>query len=71
MMDDDEEAPPLLVAADGADAQDANLSAEMEDVKVTKVPITIITGRLTPVSKFLYGFVVKSLKERVFLVRVS
>ncbi|KAF2171659.1 hypothetical protein M409DRAFT_63289 [Zasmidium cellare ATCC 36951] len=45
-MDDEEDAPPLLVAADGPDAQEATISAEMEDVKVTKVPITIITGYL-------------------------
>lgn len=42
---DDEEAPPMLVDADGKDVvEDAGLSAEMDDVKVTKVPITVITG---------------------------
>lgn len=43
---DDDDAPPMLVAADGSDlADDANLNAEMEDVKVSKVPISIITGK--------------------------
>lgn len=42
---DDDDAPPMLVAADGnADDLDGRLSAEMNDVNLTKVPITIITG---------------------------
>lgn len=44
-MDDEDDAPPMLVTADGSNAEEATISAEMEDVKVTKVPITIITGR--------------------------
>ena len=45
-MDDDDDAPPMLVAADGTapDDVEGRLSAEMTDVKITKVPITIITG---------------------------
>ena len=45
-MDLDEEPPPLLVAADGTDAVDQNLSSELDDTKITKVPISIITGRM-------------------------
>lgn len=42
---DDDDAPPMLVDAEGKDVvEDAALSAEMDDVKLTKVPITIITG---------------------------
>jgi len=41
----------MLVGADGKDAvEDSGLSAEMDDVKLTKVPITIITGRV-PLSR--------------------
>lgn len=43
-MDEDDDAPPMLVAADGGNDSDAALNAEMEDVKVSKVPISIITG---------------------------
>lgn len=43
-MDEEDDAPPMLVSADGADAVEANLSGEMEDMQVTKVPISIITG---------------------------
>lgn len=45
-MEDDDDAPPMLVTADGTDAVEAGLSSEMEDVKISRVPITIITGRL-------------------------
>lgn len=44
-MDDEDDAPPMLVSADGTDAVDASLSGEMEDMNVTKVPISIITGQ--------------------------
>ena len=46
-MDEDNDAPPMLVEADGpnTDAAEATLSADMEDLKITRVPITIITGR--------------------------
>ncbi|EME79002.1 uncharacterized protein MYCFIDRAFT_166906 [Pseudocercospora fijiensis CIRAD86] len=36
----------MLVTADGADAVEAGLSSEMQDVKLSRVPITIITGYL-------------------------
>ncbi|PIA93722.1 hypotheticalsprotein [Cercospora beticola] len=45
-MEDDDEAPPMLVNADGTTAADQALSAELDDVKIAKVPITIITGYL-------------------------
>lgn len=48
-MDLDEEPPPLLVATDGIEAVDQNLSSELDDTKITKVPISIITGRWIPV----------------------
>lgn len=44
-MDDDDDVPPMLVAADSGDAAEEALTSEMEDVKITKVPITIITGK--------------------------
>lgn len=46
MMDDDDDAPPMLVAADGSATAEVEgrLSAEMDGVNLTKVPITIITG---------------------------
>jgi G3E family GTPase len=46
---DDDDGPPMLVSTDEAatlDPLEATLSAEMEDVQLTKVPITIITGYL-------------------------
>ncbi|KAM3420010.1 hypothetical protein BST61_g3321 [Cercospora zeina] len=46
IMEDDDELPPMLVNADGTTATDQALSAELEDVKIAKVPITIITGYL-------------------------
>lgn len=47
MMDEDDDGPPMLVSADGApDLIEARLSADMSDVKIAKVPITIITGKL-------------------------
>lgn len=46
-MEDDDDGPPMLVAADGStDATEVRLSADMDGVNLTKVPITIITGRL-------------------------
>ena len=46
-MDEDDDAPPMLVEADGPNtrAAEAALSADMEDIKISRVPITIITGR--------------------------
>jgi len=45
-MDEEDDAPPLLVTAEDGDPVEASLNAEMEDVKIARVPITIITGRL-------------------------
>ncbi|RMY94640.1 hypothetical protein D0864_05497 [Hortaea werneckii] len=45
-MDEDDDAPPMLVAADGSDPAASTLNAEMEDVKIARVPISIITGYL-------------------------
>lgn len=43
---DDEEAPPLLVTDDAPDAS-FTVATELEELNVTKVPITIVTGRLS------------------------
>jgi hypothetical protein len=43
-MDDDDDGPPMLVDSTGFDNEDANLNAETEHGKPTKVPISIITG---------------------------
>lgn len=43
--DDDEEPPMLVDARDVEEPSVATLSTEMEDVQITKVPITIITGK--------------------------
>ena len=53
-MEDDDELPPMLVNADGTTAEDVALSAELDDVKIAKVPITIITGRYVSHVSFLY-----------------
>ncbi|RMY62485.1 hypothetical protein D0865_00418 [Hortaea werneckii] len=45
-MDEDDDAPPMLVAADGSDPAASTLNADMEDVKIARVPISIITGYL-------------------------
>ncbi|KAK5167074.1 uncharacterized protein LTR77_007804 [Saxophila tyrrhenica] len=46
-MENDDDGPPMLVAAGGStDPAESDLMAEMEDVKIAKVPITIITGYL-------------------------
>ena len=46
-MDEDDDAPPLLVSADNnTDPVDARLSADLTDTKLSRVPITIITGYL-------------------------
>ena len=42
-MDFDDDGPPMLVAADQLDGTEA-LSAEVDDMSLTRVPITIITG---------------------------
>lgn len=43
-MDDDDDAPPMLVGADNTSAGEAALSAEMGDAQIARVPITVITG---------------------------
>ncbi|KAH7036290.1 COBW domain-containing protein [Macrophomina phaseolina] len=45
---DDDEAPPLLVGANRSDGAelDENLTAEVDDLSLVKVPITIVTGYL-------------------------
>ena len=42
-IDFDDDAPPMLVAADQPD-NTQNLSADVDDMSLTRVPITIITG---------------------------
>ena len=44
-MDEDDDGPPMLIAADGGAGPEATLNVEMRDVKISKVPITIITGK--------------------------
>lgn len=44
-MEDEDDVPPMLVATDGSTAADVNLSAKLGDFKITRVPITIITGQ--------------------------
>lgn len=45
-MDEDEDGPPMLIAADGDDsAAQASLVSEMAEVALSRVPISIITGR--------------------------
>ena len=44
-MDGKDDVPPLLVTTDELKPEESRLSADLEDVKLTKVPITIITGR--------------------------
>jgi len=47
-LDDElDDAPPLLVIDDGNTRAEApaGLEAEMEDMSITKVPITIVTGK--------------------------
>ncbi len=44
-MEDDDDGPPMLVAADGSnEPSEASLSTDTEDAKIARVPITIITG---------------------------
>lgn len=45
-MDDvsDDDAPPLLVRADGQRAANG-LESDMDELKMKRVPITIITGK--------------------------
>ncbi|KAK6396958.1 hypothetical protein LTR65_007457 [Meristemomyces frigidus] len=45
-MDEDDDGPPMLVAAGESDQGEAALNAELEDVQLARVPITIITGYL-------------------------
>ena len=42
-MDFDDDAPPMLVSADQPDDAE-NLSNHVDDLNLTRVPITIITG---------------------------
>lgn len=45
-MEIDQEAPPLLVASDGPGDDDIPdlVQSEIEDLSLTKVPITVVTG---------------------------
>lgn len=42
-IDFDDDGPPMLVTADQPDDTE-NLSADVDDMSLTRVPITIITG---------------------------
>lgn len=46
-MEFDDDDPPDLVEVEGADGPFKTIEAEVNDLQVAKVPITIITGRLT------------------------
>jgi hypothetical protein len=41
---DDNEAPPMLVDSEGQPAVSDSLSSTLEDLSISKVPITIVTG---------------------------
>jgi hypothetical protein len=41
---DNDDGPPMLVDSNKLHNDDSNLNAETQDVKPTKVPISIITG---------------------------
>lgn len=45
-MDDDDDLPPLLVSANRGDPSGGKSVATLPDDTITKVPITIITGRI-------------------------
>lgn len=45
-MNDDDEAPPMLIDADGTDAVYGSVEAGIADVQISRVPITIITGAI-------------------------
>jgi ABC-type ATPase involved in cell division len=45
-IDSDDEAPPMLVADGGINADIKSLVTTLDDVRLTKVPITIVTGYL-------------------------
>lgn len=49
-MEDDDDLPPMLVAADGSN--DAADETNLEELQAKRVPITIITGRTCPVLQF-------------------
>ena len=50
-LDEDDDGPPLLVAADGGNPTDSALAAETGELKIARVPITIITGELDSAEK--------------------
>lgn len=64
-MDDDDDGPPMLVDAEGNEADEATLATDMKEAKVSKVPISIITGKyLRPPSlvlRFAVSFHVSSM----------
>ena len=43
-MDYDDDGPPLLVDSNGQLDQQDSIAAEMEELQMARVPITIITG---------------------------
>lgn len=59
-MDIDDE-PPMLVEAGGQTDAPENITADMEDLNVSRVPITIITGKsLSSISFWSSSFCVSS-----------
>lgn len=62
-LDEDlDDAPPLLVTEDGNPPVDApdGLGVELEELNITKVPITIVTGES---KEYFYYFYFDSLKS--------
>lgn len=47
----DDDGPPMLVAAGDADAVPGQLDTQVEDLNLVKVPITIVTGKSSIVSR--------------------
>jgi len=41
----EDDGPPMLVTASEADAVPGGLDAQVEDLNLVKVPITIVTGK--------------------------
>jgi len=55
-MEVDEDEPPLLVADNEAQDGTGAVSAEMGDIALAKVPITIVTGRKFPFVRSMLCF---------------
>ena len=45
-MDIDDDEPPLLVSGNGQDKDAGAVTADIESLQLSRVPITIVTGRI-------------------------